>query len=478
MEGGFESELLRRLPLGQAALRVCGYALEPGMLTDVFERHRGRCYQDILTFENLVSLIVNALTVHGGSGHQAFVEAAHAGQLPVAEQNIYGKLARMPVALSMALLSAGTTRLRRILPNGYQVVSPPACLSGFKVVAFDGKKIKNAAKRLKVLRGLPGKLLGGKLLVALDVANGLALGMNADLDGERNDVPLVPGLVDQVRTLVSEPVLWVADRQFGNLTVPAVLAAREGDRFLVRASKTLGLNVDPSRSAATWTDDQGRTVTQEWGWIGAEADSRRRRVRQITLHRSDGEAIRLLTDLVDASCYPAGDLLGTYLQRWGIERVFQEVTEVFNLQTLIGSSPPAMIFQSALCFLLYNMIQVVRAHLAQEQGRSAAEISSEKLFWDVREQLTAWKNLGNAEIVARALALDSGDPAATQAAMRLWLQKMLGGCWKAKYLKAPRKKSTAATVPRSKVPNGHGGHTSSWRVIQAAKAARLEGQRS
>jgi len=475
---GFELELWRRLPLCQAALRLAGYALDPGMLSRVFEEHRGRTYQSILTFDTLVHLVLNALTVHGGSGHQAFAEAATAGRSPVAEQNLYGKLARVPPSLSMALLSTGTWRLREILPPGSKAVALPACLLGWRVIAIDGKKIKNAAKRLKPLRGLPGKLLGGKLLVALDISQTLALAMNADRDGERNDVPLVPGLIAQVRALISTAILWVADRQFGNLAVTAWLAERKGDSFLVRVPKSLGLHADPARPSESGTDAQGQRVTQEWGWIGVEGDGRRRYVRRITLHRCGAEAITLITDLIDAQAYPAVDLLDTYLQRWGIERMFQEVTEVFNLQTLIGSSPSAMIFQSALCFLLYNMIQVVRAYLAHEQNRPIAEVSSEKLFWDVRDQLTTWKNLGRPESAVATLGFGDEDRASPPKAMSQWLTRTLAGCWKDKYIKAPPKKKRAASQPRVAVPQAHGGHTSTGRVLQAANAARRNGGRS
>jgi hypothetical protein len=473
---GFEVELLRRLPLAQAALRVFGYSLDSAMLGKVFEQHRGRCYQDVLTFEKLVYLVLDALTVHAGSGHQAFTRAAVAGNLPVAEQNVYGKLARMPEALSTALLSAGAARLRDVLPFGQEAVALPACLSGWRVIAFDGKKIKNAAKRLKPLRGLPGKLLGGKLLVALDVSSALVIAMNADPDGERNDVPLVPNLVEQVRVLIDMPILWIADRQFGNLEVPAVLAARASDRFLVRCPKSLRLFVDSQRPAESQIDEKGRLVVQEWGWIGLESDSRRRYVRRITLHRPDEEAIILITNLIEAQRYPAADLLATYLQRWGIERVFQEVTEVFHLETLIGSTPWAMIFQSALCFLLYDMIQVIRAYLAQDSERAVAEVSGEKLFWDVQDQLTTWKNMGRPEVAVAALAFGDEEGAATPTAMRSWLSQTLANCWKQSYRKAPpKKRATAPTPAHAKVPIGHGGHTSTWRVLQAATSRQGSG---
>jgi len=44
--------------------------------------------------------------------------------------------------------------------------------------------------------------------------------------------------------------------------------------------------------------------------------------------------------------------------RWTIERVFQQITEVFNLQHLIGTTPQGTLFQLAFCLLLYNMLQL------------------------------------------------------------------------------------------------------------------------
>lgn len=473
---GFQVELLRRLPLGQAVLRGFAYMLDSATLAEVFQQHRGRCYEDILRFDQLVYLVRDALTVHHGSGHRAFTAAERNGQLPVAEPNVYGKLARVPEELSQALLSAGAMRLQALLPIEASGETIPASLAELKLIAFDGKKLKNAAKRLKPLRGVPGKLLGGKLLVALEVARGLVLAMNADPDGERNDMPLVPNLVTQVRGQVAEPILWLGDRQFGNLEVPALLAARAGDHFVLRAPKSLRLHADPQRSAERFVDAEGRPVCQEWGWIGATRDSRRRYVRRITLERSEADAVLLLTDLTDEALYPAADLLATYRLRWGIERVFQEVTEVFNLQTLIGATPRAMIFQAAMCFLLYNLIQVVRAYVAADGVQPRAQVSSEKVFWDVRDQLITWANLGTPEVAIASLALT--DP--TDTTMKQWLRTVLRGCWSDKYIKAPpkKKKPPTATTPRAKVPRGHGGHSSTWRILQAAKEDKPRCQRS
>src|SRR4029077_14966728 len=144
-------------------------------------------------------------------------------------------------------------------------------------------------------------------------------------------------------------------------------------------------------------DAQGRVWEQDWGWLGSEQAKHRRFVRRLTLQRPGEETIILLTDLLDATLFPTPDLLDLYLARWSIERVFQQITEVFHLQTLIGTTPQGTVFQFAFCVLLYNLVQVVRAYVATAQARPVPTISTELLFDDVHRQLVALTELVPAE---------------------------------------------------------------------------------
>jgi hypothetical protein len=471
-EARFQQELLARLPLAEAVLMMFSHTLDGPFLDGLFAEHRGRCYEDQLTFAALTYLVRDALLVHGGSGRKSFERAAEAGELPVAIANAYGKLGRLPLPLSVAFLAGGTRRLTDLLPAGGAGLPPalPASLGGFHVVAIDGKKLKKAAKRLKVLRGLPGKMLGGKLLVAMSLRTGMAVAMSADPDGERNDVPLVPGLLPQVRERLREVILWIADRQFCDLNVPGLLEAG-GDHFLVRYTKKLGFHADPQRPAREGADARGRRFVEEWGWVGGAKDKRRRYVRRVTLHRGAGEEdVSLVTDLLDGALYPAADLLEAYLRRWGIERMFQRVTEVFALRTLIGSTPEAMVFQGAFCLLLYNMVQVAKAHVASSAGREPEAVSTEKLFTDVTRQLVSWSELGDADHAVAALAAPR-----TPAAARARLAELLSaGVWTDRWLKAPAKKTPASPRPKATVGKGQGGHESVWRVLQAHRASQRD----
>jgi hypothetical protein len=205
--------------------------------------------------------------------------------------------------------------------------------------------------------------------------------MAADPDGERNECRLMPQVIEQTRHVVSGPRLWVLDRQFCDL-VQTARCSEAGEHFLIRYHKKVQFWPEPTQPTTVTQEAQGRHIEEEWGWLGAKFNRDRRFVRRLILTRPGDEAIILVTDLLDAGQYPAADLLTVYRARWGIERVFQQITEVFALRRLIGSTPQATVFQAAFCLLLYNMIQVLRGYIAttQPQPCLAEALSSEQLF--------------------------------------------------------------------------------------------------
>src|SRR5436190_3150163 len=312
----FDARVLARLPLAQAVLELFDHVLDDGLCDAAFDEFRGRCYQDALTFPTVVRVVRDALVLHEGSANRAIGAAVDAGRLGAAPSGVYRKLGNLPPALSCALLARGTARLAALAAR--PALAPPACFDALDVTVVDGKKLKRAAKRLLAARAYTsGSLLGGKLLVALSLRSGLAVAMNACEDGERNDVPLVGGLLGQLAAL-RDPArpsrLFVADRQFADLNLPGLFAARDGDHFLLRCTRTLSFEPDPSRPPAAGIDADGRPFTEAWGWIGAANDKRRRYVRRVHLPRaasasaSASDDIILITDLLDAAAVPAADL--------------------------------------------------------------------------------------------------------------------------------------------------------------------------
>lgn len=206
-------DVLARMPLAEAVLLVYRWVADDRHLARMYERHRGRCREQIISFPLVVQLIADALVNYGGSGRQSFEHAAEAGELSASIQAAYGKLRRMPVEVSTAFLAECTSRLTELFPKAAATASPTS-LSQFHVVVLDGKAIKKVAKRLKPLRGVSGGVLGGRALVALSLKTGLAVAMHAHPDGDANDVRFLPDLLPVVRERIPAPRLWLADRAF------------------------------------------------------------------------------------------------------------------------------------------------------------------------------------------------------------------------------------------------------------------------
>jgi hypothetical protein len=188
-------------------------------------------------------------------------------------------------------------------------------------------------------------------------------------------------------------------------------------------------------------------------------------VRRLTLYRPGEETIILLTDLLDATVFSATDLLDLYLARWSIERVFQQITEVFHLQARIGTTPQGTVFQFAFCVLLYNMRQGVRAYVATAQARPAPTISTELLCDDVHRQLVAFT-----ELVASAHVEPLIPVLPTEDALGAQLTRLVATIWTNRWLKQPAKKRKAPP-PRTPI---HGNQTSVFRLIATYHKQRVQ----
>ena len=461
----FAPAVLERLPLAEAVLLLWQWQCAPPTLNDLFEQHRGACYTKELTFATLVGLIGDALLEHDGSARRSFARGRAQGELTVSPQSAYEKLGHLPLAVSEAFLATATQSLLAVFPPAPQADAPlPASLRALTVIVLDGKAVKGVPKRLRPLRGRSGGVLGGKALVALHLASGLSVALATDRDGETNEAKLVPDLLPQVRACFPG-VLWLGDRQFGDPTQAAAFSARPGDHFLVRHDGKTAFTQDPERPVRRGLDSQGRAYEEDWGTFGGPRNQHRRYVRRITLYRPGEETVVLITDLLDEQAYPAADLLALYLARWGIERVFQQITEVFDLRRLIGTTPQGTLFQLAFCLLLYNQIQVVRAYVAAGAQRPVGSVSTELLFEDVRRQLIALH-----EVVPAAEVAPLIPELATAGQVRGRLHALLGGLWTERWQKAPARKRRPPHSGDSKRE-----HQSAYRLIQEFRLAK--GQR-
>lgn len=456
--------LLNQLPLAEAALLLWHDLFPEQALQAFYDSYRGASYQRCFSFSQLVHLVNDALTRHQGHAHKTLAQHADSQQCPASEPAFYGKLRRMPIPLSEGFLADGALRLRPLLPDQPHR-QLPSSLQAFRILIFDGKTLKHAAKRLKPLQQRPGRALGGKTLVAFEPATGLIVGMAADPDGHTNEAKLVPQLLPQVRQRLPGPRLWVGDQGFGDLAQVRRCTA-EGDHCVLRLHPKSQFTPDPLQPARRGVDAQGRAWTDEIGELHSTREGTKT-MRRITLVRPGKKDLVIITDLLDAETYPANDLLELYRERWGIETVFLTVSEVFHLKHLIGSHPQGIIFQASLCMMYYNVLQVLRGLAAQTQERATQEVSTHNLFDDLHHELIALYRLAKPDDIVAGLR----ERAATIVDLRAYLLKRLGGAWSPLWVKARAKKRH---LPKPKHKRGGAAHFSSHRVLEEYKKAHRE----
>lgn len=459
MSSTFDLEAASRLPLADSAFRILDYLLDPDFLNGVFDRHRGRSYEGSISFPVFVNLLADAMLNHRGSAHQTLRRAQEDDTLKATVQAMYGKLRRVPIDLSIGLFTEVAARLQDLGPP--TVANPlPNSVAAFRVLGFDGKKLKYVVKRLQPLRGLKGDVYGGKLLVVQELATQRAVGAEAVPDGEAGDTLLAPAVVARVRAMPdTRPRLWVGDRAFCDYKLFGVLSANP-DHFVVRYNTSCGFHPDETVPPRTGEDDAERPYREEWGWLGKPGHPHRIRVRMITIVGDHKDPLIFVTSLMDADKYPAADLLTLYRSRWEIETMFQQVVQTFDLRHLIGGTPQATVFQAMLCLLLYNVTLLIRDHVAAGADRKPEAVSLKLLFDDLVRELAGWmKVIG----VDDGLELLRATRILTPEDLCRHLRDRLGAVWTECWKKSPTRKRPPKPPPRAYIC---GGHTSVDKILR------------
>ena len=123
---GFAREALARMPLAEAVLGLWGWCADESFLQRLYQHWRGRSYEKVLSFPTLVGLVADALLQHNGSARRSFERAAEVDALPTSMVAAYGKLRRIPIALSEAFLAECTQRLEQVIPVPTEGRLPPS----------------------------------------------------------------------------------------------------------------------------------------------------------------------------------------------------------------------------------------------------------------------------------------------------------------------------------------------------------------
>ena len=316
-------------------------------------------YTRELLFSTLIDLMTLTVTKTRPSLHAAM--RACADRIEVSTQAVYGKLARTEPSVSRELVVFIRQKLLPIL----QFLSPGAPLvEGYRTLVVDGNHLTGTEHRLKVVRHTRSAAMPGQALVIYQPDINMIWDVFPCEDAHAQERRIIPELIAQA----TAGQLYIGDRNFCT-TINLLDFHARGAAFLIRrhGSSLVCRDVDVPQSAGT---QNKRPLSEQTLELDHEPTGRKLRIRQVTVHRGPKngkhEDIVLLTNLPPR--IEARRIAELYLERWTIERAFQDLTDNLGCEIDTLCYPRAALLGFCIALASYNLWSVCRAAIAKAKG--------------------------------------------------------------------------------------------------------------
>lgn len=337
-------------------------ALDADRLNALFERTAQTQYTRELLFSTLVRLMSEVVLGVSPSVHAAYQDASE--PLGVSVTAVYDKLAGVEPQVSAELVRDSARNLSPVIQELAE--RAPRLLDGYRVLILDGNHLSGTEHRIKPLRRLGAAALPGQALVVLDPAWMLIVDVLAWEDAHDQERTLLEQIVPHVQPRD----LWIGDRNFCTTKFLFGVHRREGS-FLVRQHATtlhgqlLGKRQSRGRVATGRLYEQ--PVHLENPDTGESLLARRITVELDKPTRHGDPQVHLLTNL-PAEDADARQVARLYLERWTIERVFQDWAVALTCEVRTLGYPKAALFGFCLALVAYHAVSLIQAALRAVHG--------------------------------------------------------------------------------------------------------------
>lgn len=416
-----------------------------------------------LAFSTCADLLGMVVTRIRRSVNAAYL--AHREAIAVSVQAVYDKLAGIEPAVSEALVRETARDLAEIQAKMH--ASWPGPLPGLDVRIADGNHLAGTQHRMKELRRLGDAALPGHTLAVLNPQRQLIEDVVVCEDGHANQKPLLVKLVEKVQPRQC----WIADSDFGTCNFMFGVAQRKA-YFLVRQHGALQGKLLGRRRRLGHIDTG---VVYQQQLRVTHSDGRTMLVRRITVELNeptrDGDTeIHLLTNLPQK--FHGRKVAMAYLSRWQIEAAFQKLTQVLRCELNTLGYPPAALFGFCLAVVMYNALNTViaalrTAHSRELAGREKAGKRSRLSFYYLADEIAGvWRGMALVIGPQKWTATFARQSPRQLAKTLLWLARRTRiECFLANsYGRKKRKKRRLIT---------HGGHVSTYRILQESKLSHV-----
>lgn len=332
--------------------------LTPKRLDEIFEGTAEKQYTRTLLFSTMTRLLSQVVFDNVPSLRAAYQEDPET--VGVSVTAMYNKINGVEPGVCAALVQSSAERCRDVILAMKAQRQP--LVPGFRTRILDGNHFPGSEHRLKELRAMRAAALPGQALVVLDPALRLVLRVFPCEDGHTQE----RALLDPVLATVEEGDLWIGDRNFCTTKLVFGISARQG-KFLIRQHKSTLCWKPLGKAKRRGRTSTGKVYEQSVGLTHPETGETlvvRRIILKLDVPTRDGETeIHLLTNLTEEEAN-AATVAETYRERWQLEHVFLELTQMLTSEIRTLGYPPAAIFGFCLALMAYNTISLIKAAMS------------------------------------------------------------------------------------------------------------------
>lgn len=403
------------VPLGVMVRGTMEWLLDKPTVDLLFQQHAPDHYTRELTINALVGLLIQVSVGAHKSVHAAYKadQATTNPTITASAAALYGKLGRLPPAVSEAVVRYGAQRCTQLLELMPRLRTEP--LPGYRTRVLDGNVLTGTDHRLTPLRRWLNACLPGKSLVVYEPGLGLVTDVVLCEDAYTQERALVKHILPRIH----ERDLLLADRNF--CTTRYVFGVHRQKAFvIVRQHKRTLPCVPLSKLKKCGQTETGTVYEQQVQATDPETGQtlilRRIEVRLFAKTRDGERTIALLSNLPER--IPALRIAQLYLERWTIEKHFQFLTQSLHCELPGLGKPQAALFGFAMAVMAGNALAVVRGsvrsvHGAKAEGEISGYYLADEISHDYRtlmkympaEQWVGWRALAPAAMTRLLLAV-------------------------------------------------------------------------
>jgi hypothetical protein len=357
---------IKESPVTVMARSVMEFALPDTALNQLFHRHAERQYEDELLFSTVVKVMALVVSRERNSVNEAYRHLQE--EVGVSVQALYDKLRKTEPVVSQALVRESFLRLKPLVSR--LQAQRKSLFPGYCLKILDGNHLTGTEHRIRETRTLHSSPLPGQALVVLHPDQRLIADVFPCEDAHAQE----RRMLDDVLPTVKEFDLWLADRNFCTTAFLFGLHRKKAAFIIRQHSSTLTGKELLGKPRRIGRSDRGVIFEQTLKIVDPQTQEEwllRRITIKLNRPTEDGETeIHLVTNLPRR--FGACRIAAAYLDRWTIERAFQELEQSLRGEVNTLGYPCAALLGFSVALLLYNILSVVRCAMQSKHGADAA----------------------------------------------------------------------------------------------------------